>query len=298
VINGDLLFMPGARVEGDVLVVGGVVDGERNAHVSGTVTRNPIPLSHRLEGDRLVLDEEGRVGAFVRNVRRTTSRIRLTAGGYNRVEGLPVIAGPVYRRRTDWGTVRAEALGILRSANEFEWSSANVGHDARLEVRVGDRRGFALGGRLYDVVDGVETWHLKGSEVALASFFFHRQAVARPICLLQQVHQPGPDDRAVPPASEDGADIHPRRMALEEIDPLADRLEHSEFDAVVHQLGEVTRPRRARVHVSAGNRKRPQDRCNPGDRIRLAARHETGTASGAFDTTRGADIHQVDPPRA
>jgi hypothetical protein len=174
VINGDLLFLPGARVEGDVLVVGGIVDGERNAHVSGTVTRNPLPLSHRLEGDRLVLDEEGRVGAFVRNVRRTTSRIRLTAGGYNRVEGLPVIAGPVYRRRTDWGTVRAEALGILRSADEFEWSSANVGHDARVEVRVGDRRGVALGARLYDVVDGFETWHLKSSEVALASFFFHR----------------------------------------------------------------------------------------------------------------------------
>jgi hypothetical protein len=121
-----------------------------------------------------VLDAEGGVSSFVRNVRRTTSRIRLTAGGYNRVEGLPVIAGPIYRRRTTWGTVRAEALGILRSADEFEWSSANVGHDARLEVRVGERRGIAVGGRLYDVVDGVETWHLKGSEVALASFFLHR----------------------------------------------------------------------------------------------------------------------------
>jgi hypothetical protein len=174
VVNGDLQFVQGARVDGDVLVVGGIVDGERHASVGGTVTRNPRPLRYRRDGMRLVLDEEGRMSAFVRNVRRSTSRIRLTAGGYNRVEGLPVIAGPIYRRRTDWGTIRAEALGILRSANEFEWTGANVGHDARLEVRVGDRRGLALGGRLYDVVDGIETWHLKGSEVALASFFFHR----------------------------------------------------------------------------------------------------------------------------
>ena len=174
VINGDLVFVQGAQVDGDVLVVGGIVDGERGARIGGSVTRNPRPLRHRREDGRLVLEEEGRVTSVVRNLRRTTSRIRLTAGGYNRVEGLPVIAGPIYRRRTDWGTIRAEALGILRSANEFEWSGANVGHDARLEVRVGDRRGFALGGRLYDVVDGVETWHLKGSEVALASFFFHR----------------------------------------------------------------------------------------------------------------------------
>jgi hypothetical protein len=174
VINGDLLFVRGARVDGDVLVVGGIVDGERDARVGGTVTRNPRPLRYRRDDTRLVLDEEGRMGSLLRNVRRTTSRIRLTAGGYNRVEGLPVIVGPIYRRRTDWGTIRAEALGILRSANEFEWSGPNVGHDARVEVRVGDRSGFALGGRLYDVVDGVETWHLKATEVALASFFLHR----------------------------------------------------------------------------------------------------------------------------
>jgi hypothetical protein len=174
VINGDLLFVRGARVEGDVLVVGGIVDGEREAVVRGMVTRNPLPLRYRTEGSRLVLDEVGRVDHFVRNLRRSTSRIRLTAGGYNRVEGLPVIAGPTYRRRTDWGTIRAEALGILRSANEFEWSPDNVGHEARLELRLGGRSGVALGGQLYDRVDGIETWQLKSTEVALSSFFFHR----------------------------------------------------------------------------------------------------------------------------
>lgn len=174
VINGDLTLSPGARVAGDILVVGGVIDGERGATVGGTVTRNPLPLRYVRRGDRLALDEDTRARTFLRDVRRSTSRIRLTAGGYNRVEGLPVIAGPVFRQRTDWGTVRAEALGILRSAGEFAWSSDNVGHDARLEVRFGGRSGIALGGRSYDVVDGFETWHLKSSEVALASFFFHR----------------------------------------------------------------------------------------------------------------------------
>ena len=174
VINGDLVLSPGARVAGDILVVGGLIDGERGATVGGTVTRNPLPLRYVRRDDRLVLDDDTRASTFIRNVRRSTSRIRLTAGGYNRVEGLPVIAGPVFRRRTNWGTIRAEALGILRSAGEFAWSGANVGHDARLEVRFGGRSGIALGGRSYDVVDGFETWHLKGSEVALASFFLHR----------------------------------------------------------------------------------------------------------------------------
>ncbi|HUF31323.1 MAG TPA: hypothetical protein VMM77_11795 [Gemmatimonadaceae bacterium] len=174
VINGDLVLAPGARVAGDILVVGGVIDGERGATVGGAVTRNPLPLRYVRRDDQLVLDEDTRASTFIRSVRRSSSRIRLTAGGYNRVEGLPVIAGPVFRRRTDWGTIRAEALGILRSAGDFAWSSANVGHDARLEVRFGDRSGIALGGQAYDVVDGFENWHLKGSEVALASFFFHR----------------------------------------------------------------------------------------------------------------------------
>lgn len=174
VINGDLILAAGAHIDGDVLVVGGTVDGEREARVAGSVTRNPLPLRYRREGGQLVLDEERAIESFVRNVRRSTSRVRLTAGGYNRVEGLPVIAGPIYRRRTDWGTIRAEALGILRSADEFNWSGNNVGHDARLEVRLGGRSGVAIGGRLYDVVDGVEPWHLKSTEVALASFFLHR----------------------------------------------------------------------------------------------------------------------------
>lgn len=174
VINGDLLFVRGARVDGDVLVVGGTVDGEREAVVGGTVTRNPLPLRYRTDGTMIVLDEAGHVDNFFRNLRRSTSRIRLTAGGYNRVEGLPVIAGPIYRRRTDWGSIRAEALGILRSANEFEWSPDNVGHEARLEVRIGGRSGIALGGELYDKVESIEAWQMKGTEVALASFFFHR----------------------------------------------------------------------------------------------------------------------------
>lgn len=174
VINGDLVFERGARVDGEVLVVGGVVDGERDATIGGVVTRNPIPLRYRMDDGRLVLTDEGRVDTWFRNLQRSSSRIRLTAGGYNRVEGLPVIAGPAFRRRTDFGTIRAEALGILRSVNEFEWSPDNVGHEVLLELRVGGRSGVAIGGQLYDKVDGIETWHMKGSEVALASFFFHR----------------------------------------------------------------------------------------------------------------------------
>jgi outer membrane protein assembly factor BamA len=49
-----------------------------------------------------------------------------------------------------------------------------VGHTVRGEVRVGREFGATLGGRLYDVVEGVESWQLSNAEVGLASFLFRR----------------------------------------------------------------------------------------------------------------------------
>jgi hypothetical protein len=49
-----------------------------------------------------------------------------------------------------------------------------VGHDVHGEVRFGRQFGVTLGGRLFDVVEGVEEWQLSNAEVGLASFLFHR----------------------------------------------------------------------------------------------------------------------------
>ncbi len=183
-INADVLLEPGARIDGDLLVVGGRVDGRADGSIGGDVRVFHDALFYREDGDRLELAPEGQAGSaddpswwrrWGRNVERSTSEIRFaSAHTYNRVEGLPVEIGPTYRRETNWGRVSVDALGILRTASRLEWSSANLGHRVRTEVRVGGRPGVAFGAQLYDVVDAVEPWQLGDAEVGLAAFFLHR----------------------------------------------------------------------------------------------------------------------------
>jgi hypothetical protein len=67
-----------------------------------------------------------------------------------------------------------EAVGLYRSADNFEWKSDNLGYDATAEAQVGRHRAIAVGVRAFDIVDAVEPWQLSDLEVGLASFFFHR----------------------------------------------------------------------------------------------------------------------------
>jgi hypothetical protein len=180
-INADVLLRPGARIDGDLLVVGGEVEGADSATIGGEVRVHHPPLRYTLEGDRLVPDVE-EVGSevqwwqrFERLGRDNANRLEIaTAGVYNRVEGLPVRIGPVLYRDQGWGHIRFSASAILRTASSFASATPDVGHSMIGEVRIGQRFGVTLGGRLFDQVEGVETWQLSNAEVGLASFLFHR----------------------------------------------------------------------------------------------------------------------------
>lgn len=180
-INADVVLLPGARVDGDLLVVGGRLEGRTDASVGGTVRVYRPSLRYHMEGDRLVPDrqrdddEEGwRFGRIYNFGARTVSRLSFTATPYNRVEGLPVHVGPTLAHRTANADLRIEVLGILRSVDDFEWSPQNVGHRVFAEARLGGSRGIGIGGSLFDVVEPVERWHLKDTEAGLAAFFLHR----------------------------------------------------------------------------------------------------------------------------
>ena len=186
-INADVLLQPGARIDGDLLVVGGHVDGRADAKIGGDLRVYEAALSFRETGEQIELAADGHAGSADDpswwrrwGHRRERSRSAITfasAHTYNRVEGLPLQLGPSYRRDTDWGQVQVEVLGILRTSDRLEWTPDNLGHRARAEVRFGGRGarpGVALGGRLYDVVESVEPWQLSDEEVGLAAFFLHR----------------------------------------------------------------------------------------------------------------------------
>ncbi|HEU4629828.1 MAG TPA: polymer-forming cytoskeletal protein [Gemmatimonadaceae bacterium] len=184
-INADVTLRPGARVDGDVLVVGGTLQGRDEAVLGGDVRVYSTRLAYREVDDRII--PAGAEGAEAQQAledwwerwrdrrSRTGSRLLLVTGKtYDRVEGLPILAGPSFRGRYHWGELRADALGILRTADGAHWDSENLGHQLRTEIRLGQGHGTLFGGELYDVVRPVEDWQLSDAEVGLASFFLHR----------------------------------------------------------------------------------------------------------------------------
>ena len=105
---------------------------------------------------------------------RSSGLILSSGKTYNRVEGLPVMIGPVFRDSAGAAQVNASVLGIIRSANTFHWDSQNLGHRASADVRVGRGRGYGLGLSSYDVMTAVEPWQLPDPDAGLAAFFGHR----------------------------------------------------------------------------------------------------------------------------
>ena len=182
-VNADLILQPGSVIEGDILVVGGTIAGRDSATISGSIRTYSTRMGVRRDGDRIVrrdpVETEDISTRWWRRRDRWRDRgwgdLRLfSARTYNRVEGLPIHLGPVFGREFDWGRLSIDALGIFRSADSFEWSPENVGHAAKVEVRLGQDGGLRLGARAFDVVEDVEPWQLSDTEVGLASFFLHR----------------------------------------------------------------------------------------------------------------------------
>lgn len=104
---------------------------------------------------------------------RNSASISLTSGGgYNRVEGMPVLLGPVVATRVGTTRFRISALGVLRSADTFRMDSENIGHDLRLAALFDPEERTTLVARAYDVVDAVEDWQIPRDEAGLAAFFF------------------------------------------------------------------------------------------------------------------------------
>ena len=179
-INSDVILKPGARVEGQILVVGGNVEGKDGAFIGGDVRTYRQRLTYRREGERLISsgssEEDARWWHRRQKWRsRSYSDLRLvSAKTYNRVEGLPILLGPSFGHRYGDSRFQIELLGIFRTGDDLEWNSQTIGHSVRTELSFGSGPSLAIGGRLFDVVEGAEEWQLSDGEVGLASFFLHR----------------------------------------------------------------------------------------------------------------------------
>lgn len=186
-IDADVALLPGAIIDGDLLVIGGTVTGRDAARIEGEVRiyRDAPPrradepddaLRPRaiVTRDRQDDAEDAWVNTW-RDAEWRQSGVRLTmARTYNRTEGWPIVLGPIHRTDFGWGRFALDAFGIFRTSQGTQWNTATVGHRARAELRLGRNYGLTLGGRSYDVVDAVEPWQLSEGENGLSSFFFQR----------------------------------------------------------------------------------------------------------------------------
>ena len=182
-INASVTLRPGARVDGGIFVVGGIVTGLDVARVTGEVRTYQAPLRYTPNGsggEGIVVEEpEGAEALFawVRlrpHVERENGFRFRNYATYNRVEGLPIYAGPYITRPIPRGVLTAELFGVMRSAESFRWSSENVGHRATIEARTNGELQLVAGGRLQDVVESTQPWQMSNTETALATFFLHR----------------------------------------------------------------------------------------------------------------------------
>ncbi len=178
-INGSVTLLAGARVDGDILVVGGVIAGLDAGRVRGEVRAYQARMRYRRDGPA-VIAEGGEIASvfswdLVRARRERPNGIRFRSyNSYNRVEGLPIYAGPYITRDLSRGVVTAELFGVIRTTDNLAWSSENIGHRATLEMRSRGPFQLVAGGRLQDVVEPIEALHLPATESGLATFFLHR----------------------------------------------------------------------------------------------------------------------------
>lgn len=180
ILNGTVTLDSAARVTGDLIVIGGTVQGARES-VARSIQLYAEPLPYRLVGDTLVHapDLARRFSLAARYVfGRGTSRTSLvlaTGGTYNRVEGLPIVAGPTVDLALLHGvTLRGGAMGVFRTARSISGECCDLGYNVRAELRLGDRRPVSLTFRGFDLVTPVEDWGLHANEAGWEAFLVRR----------------------------------------------------------------------------------------------------------------------------
>jgi hypothetical protein len=176
-VGGDVILEAGSEVVGSITVVGGAVRMADDAVVGGTITAYGAPAadSRRADRDR---EGDGRDRWWDRDRDRDRegrgySRLTVRAGAsYNRVEGLPVLFGPVVETAGP-NPLRVEALAIWRTEMGASLDTERMGYRVLAEQQLGGRRAFSLGGTVHSMVDPMDRWQLSDLEASLAAVLFH-----------------------------------------------------------------------------------------------------------------------------
>jgi len=180
VVNATLYLLPGADVEGDVLVVGGrLIRSPEARHVGRErVTWDAAPVLRSAAGTLVVRERRRPLGELAtartsfQTGRVRTTLLLATGGTYNRIEGLPIVFGPTFELRPSRATTaRLDLRGILRTAGEGARLSSDFGYGARAEFRF---RGGGVAGRIYSDLAPFEDQPLSAAENGWSAFLLQR----------------------------------------------------------------------------------------------------------------------------
>ena len=178
-INADVEIRAGARIGGNVLVLGGELLDDIDAEIGGTLRRHSAEVDVTLTDGLLILNSVPRPRSSdrgrpsYRSYGRSSILISL-GNTYNRVEGLPLRLGIKFV----WGggdfETRLRGYGVFRTAGKFKTNRNDMGYNVDWAFRFGRQHPVTLTARAYDLVIPTQPWPLEIHEVGWATFLWHR----------------------------------------------------------------------------------------------------------------------------
>jgi hypothetical protein len=180
VIDGDLLVLNGnlelgetALITGNVTVIGGRVLGDLDGAVGGELLVYPRVL-RVLERDGLVALSSRQLREFGRQEGMGRAFVTFRAGtNYNRVEGLPVMFGPVFESADPY-SIKVEGLAIWRTESGVTLDSDRLGYNILVEQRFGRSHALSVGATLHSDVLPIASQGLSDLESSLSTFFLRK----------------------------------------------------------------------------------------------------------------------------
>src|SRR5262249_9937671 len=180
VVNATLYLLPGAAVYGDILVVGGRLIRSEGARHEGDerVFWDAAPVLRNEDGSfvlrapRRPLGDLATARTSFQTGRVRTTLFLATGGTYNRIEGVPIVFGPLFELRPTRGTLaRLDLRGTLRTAGAGSRLTSDFGYSVRGELRSSSA---GIGGRVYSEVAAIEDQPLSGAESGWSAFLLQR----------------------------------------------------------------------------------------------------------------------------
>jgi len=175
VVNGDLRLLPGSLVRGSITVLGGTLTVDSPASQGAEAVVYSLPVSYRARAGRIEATTGLGItpGVVGTDLGFGYTRLTLRSGtSYNRIEGLPVMIGPIIRTSSA-NPLSLDLFAIWRSVSGLTLGDGNLGYRFDLRQGIGGRGSFSIGASAYSEVVAIESQGFSNVESSLATFLLH-----------------------------------------------------------------------------------------------------------------------------